>query len=140
MMRTFAFLAATLALATPAFAYPVTVYPVTVMLGPWQYGMVVTQTGPQDFYVNYKANRKPTDYWCAAGYYATQYMHSGNLARVYRASYPPDRVGQGISFTLDPAGSVGVTGLSVFGGKHDGGMNANGAFGEFCIDLDPLDP
>ena len=31
-MRTFAFLATTLALATPAFAYPVTVYPVTVML------------------------------------------------------------------------------------------------------------
>ena len=126
-MFKFALVATTLALAFPAPA----------LANP--YRLTVTQTGPKDFTVTYKANAKPTDYWCAAGLYAARTLGLGDLARVYRMSPPHQHVGQGVSFTLDPARSVGTTGITTFGGKQDGGMYAGSAVAEFCYDWHIMD-
>ncbi|MBI1170625.1 hypothetical protein GC209_04425 [bacterium] len=121
-MRKFALTAALLVLANPALALPNA------------FGMTVTQTGPKDFTVNYKANARPADYWCTAGRFAEQTLHLSDLTRIYRATLPPQHVGQGVDFSLDPARSVGTTGFTTFGSKQDGGMEVGSAIAEFCFD------
>ncbi len=118
-MRPFLLLAAILT-ATPALAY----------LSPA--GLTVTQTSAADFTVNYDSKAKLSDYWCAAGLYATQLLHLPDTTRVYRRSPPPRGAGQGISFTLDPNRSAGVTGITTFGGPQDGSMAAGGNAAGLC--------
>ncbi len=113
-------LLAALTLATPALAF----------LSPA--GLTVTQTSPTDFTVNYNSKARLSDYWCAAGLYATQTLHLPDNTRVYRLSPPPRGAGQGISFTLDAARSAGVTGITTFGGPQDGSMSAGGNAAGLC--------
>ncbi|MES2666532.1 MAG: hypothetical protein V4712_10560 [Pseudomonadota bacterium] len=120
-MRPFLILA--LLTATPALAY----------LSPA--GLTVTRTSASDFTVNYSANARLSDYWCAAGLYATQALDLPDSTRVYRLSPPPRGAGQGISFTLDAARSAGVTGITTFGGPQDGSMSAGGGASGLCYSV-----
>ena len=92
----------------------------------------VTQTSPTDFTVGYKGGASIYNYWCAAGRFVTATLRLPEGTRVYRQSPSPRQSGQGISFTLDPAKSVGDTGVSTFGGPQDGSFTASGAQQDFC--------
>jgi hypothetical protein len=95
-------------------------------------GFTVTQTGPQEFTVDYDVVQNETAYWCAAGDYAVRALELPRKTRLYRASPPPRRAGQGITFTLDPAAAASESGLSVFGGNGDGSVSIGHARGSFC--------
>lgn len=113
-----------IALATPAAAFD----PV--------FRLRVTQTSATDFTVEYDSQAKTTDYWCAAGNFATNTLRLSDRTRVYRASPDPRQQGKGISFSLDPARSIGQTGLTTFGGPQDGSFSAGGAYAQFCFQYD----
>lgn len=66
------------------------------------------------------------DFWCAAGDYAIRSLHLGPTTRIYRASPPPRRLGEGMRFTLDPAQGTPHTGLAILGAQ-DGGITAGHA-------------
>lgn len=95
----------------------------------------VTSDGGTDFTVNYRLGARITDYWCAAGRYALRELGQPRKTRVYRLSPPPQRKGEGIRFTLDPARSSGSTGLSIFGGAQDGSISAGVASASNCYDV-----
>jgi hypothetical protein len=96
----------------------------------------VTSNGGTDFTVEYRSTARLTDYWCAAGRHVTLALGLPGRTRVFRQSPPPRKIGQGISFTLDPDRSAGVTGLSTYGGPQDGSMSASGAAAQFCFSFD----
>jgi hypothetical protein len=114
----------TLAIATPALAF---------VSDP---RLRVSQTSNSDFTVEFKWNASLTDYWCAAGYHVTSTLGMPDRTRVYRLSPPPRSAGEGISFTLDPDRSAGVTGLTTFGGPQDGSMSARVAVAQYCYNFD----
>ena len=122
-MRILILLAAMIA-AVPALALP--------ML----HQMQVTSEDGGDFTVQYHAQARLTDYWCAAGLYARRDHGLSDRARIYRQSPPPRGAGQGIRFTLDAAHSAGTTGITTFGGRQDGSMSVAVAVNSFCYDLD----
>jgi hypothetical protein len=96
-------------------------------------GFTVTQTGPQDFVVNYRVTRNETSYWCAAGEFVTRDLGLPAKTRIYRASPPPRGAGEGIAFTLDSAAAAPEGGLSNFSaGGGDGSVSAGHARGSFC--------
>lgn len=121
-MRILTLLAA-LALATPAAAFDT------------PFRMRVQQTSATDFTVLYNSQAEITDYWCAAGNFVTNTLGLSDRTRVFRASSHPPKAGQGISFSLDPARSVGKTGLTTFGGPQDGSFSAGGAYAQFCFEF-----
>lgn len=123
-MRNFAFLASFSSLialaATPAAAFQAV------------NGFTVTQTGPQEFTVDYDVVQNETAYWCAAGDYAVRALNLPRKTRLYRASPPPRRAGQGITFTLDPAAAASESGLSILSRDGDGSVSIGHARGSFC--------
>lgn len=78
-------------------------------------GMDVTDLGGGLFRVEYEVRINETDYWCAAADYAQRVLGADSRTRLYRASPPPRKRGQGITFTLDASQSGGRTGISTFG-------------------------
>jgi hypothetical protein len=116
-----AVVASLVALAGPAAAFRAT------------NGFTVTQTGPQDFIVNYRLTRNENSYWCAAGEFVTRDLGLPAKTRIYRASPPPRRPGEGIAFTLDAAAAAPEGGISNFSaGGGDGSVSAGHARGSFC--------
>jgi hypothetical protein len=55
------------------------------------------------------------DFWCNAADYATRKLGAKSATRIYRISEPPRRAGQGVRFSLDPAGKASRTGLNSVG-------------------------
>ncbi len=92
----------------------------------------VTQTGPQEITVEYQLVQNETAYWCAAGDFAIRELGLPRKTRLYRASPPPRRAGQGITFTLDPAAAASESGLSTFSKGSDGSVSLGHARGSFC--------
>jgi hypothetical protein len=125
-MRAFAVFAVLASLATPAAAFRAT------------NGLTVESTGPKDFTVNYRANRAVVDYWCAAGDYLIRDLGLSPKTRLYRASPKPGPVGQGIAFTLDPAGAAPGAGLSTFNSRDDESVSAGHARAALCQTYKPL--
>lgn len=105
-------------LATPAAAYRA------------QNGLIVTPQGADSFVVPYKGFASPTDFWCAAGDYASNKLRLPLNEMLYRASEPPRRSGEGILFSLRPEESARSTGLLILGAKR-GGITI-GAARAFC--------
>lgn len=101
-------------------------------------GMAVTDLGNGLFRVEYGARADDTDYWCAAGDYALRVLGAPTRARLYRASAPPRKRGQGITFTLDPAQSSGPTGITNLGGPKDS-LGVGHVTGSFCRPFRPFD-
>ena len=66
------------------------------------------------------------DFWCAAGDYAARKLGARSSTRIYRMSEPPRRSGQGVRFSLDPAGKASRTGLNVVG-NDDGSLSVASA-------------
>ncbi len=95
-------------------------------------GFTVTQTGPQEFTVDYEVVQNETAYWCAAGDFAVRALDLPRKTRLYRTSPVPRRAGQGITFTLDPAAAASESGLSNFSGNGDGSVSIGHARGSFC--------
>jgi hypothetical protein len=82
---------------------------------------------PATFTVGYRGNANgDIDFWCAAGAYANSRLNAAATARIYRISPPPRRAGQGITFSMSPAGAAGSTGLATIGGS-DGSMTVAAA-------------
>lgn len=119
-MRALILAALAFSLAAPASAYTI------------DRRLTVTPGQGTDFTVNYRLGAELADYWCAAGRYARAALGAEGRARVYRMSPPPQRRGQSISFTLDPAKSAGDTGFTILGGKQDGGFSVNVAVAQNC--------
>ena len=125
-MRPVAIFVALATLATPAAAFDAV------------NGFSVSSTGPQDFAVDYKGILNETAYWCAAGDFVIRDLGLSRKTRIYRASPPPRRAGQGIVFTLDPAAAAAESGLSTFGKDADGSVSAGHARGSFCSIFEDL--
>jgi hypothetical protein len=123
-MRNLAFtatLAALAALASPAAAFRAS------------NGFDVTPTGPKEFVVEYEVTRNENRYWCAAGDFVIRGLGLSNKTRIYRASPPPRRRGEGITFTLDPAAAAKGGGVSSFSNDgRDGSVSAGHARGSLC--------
>lgn len=100
-----------------------------------QNSLQVSPISSQDFAVEFRLGAKTTDYWCAAGDYVVR-QGLGDRTRVYRLSPEPQKRGQGISFTLDPARSTGKTGISSFSAVKEDGMTAGVATAKYCHDFD----
>jgi hypothetical protein len=128
-MRLPAFLA-TLAMAA-ALANPAAAFRATN-------GFDVTPTGPQEFTVEFRSVRNETAYWCAAGQYVTRELGLSSKTRIYRASPKPRGAGQGIAFTLDPAGAAPGAGLSTLSRDGDGSVSAGHARGSYCTFFEEL--
>ncbi len=95
--------------------------------------MVVTDLGKGLFRVEFETRINETDYWCAAGDFAERVLGAPIKARLFRASPPPRKRGQGITFTLDPALSGGATGISSFGrDASKDSITVGHATGSFC--------
>lgn len=122
-MRPFLILALA-ALAAPAQAFTA------------QNGMQVDASGPQAFTVRFPSPDAETQYLCAAGDFVMRGLGLPGVTRIYRASPPPRKQGQGIAFTLDEAQKVNM-GLftSLSAAKDDGGISAAVARGSYCTIL-----
>ncbi|MFC2968210.1 hypothetical protein [Acidimangrovimonas pyrenivorans] len=92
-------------------------------------GLSVTPTGPETFHVAFGGLIGTSDFWCAAGEYVTRRLGRPIQTMVYRASPPPRRAGEGISFTLNAADAQ-KTGLISLKGETRG--YAAGIAEEFC--------
>lgn len=101
-----------------------------------QNGMRVEATGPQAFTVRFPSPDAETQYLCAAGDFVIRGLGLPGATRIYRASPPPRKQGQGIAFTLDEAQKVKM-GLftSLSAAKDDGGISAAVARGSYCTVL-----
>jgi hypothetical protein len=109
-------LAAATLLALPAFAFT----------APNQ--LRVVAAGPDTFEVQFRATaRGDIDYWCAAGAYAKSQLRAGSTTPIYRISPPPRRAGQGVTFSMNPAGAASSTGLNTVGGSGGGSMSVAAA-------------
>jgi hypothetical protein len=111
-------LAAALLLAAPAHAF----------VAPNRLPVQPTGSDPTTFTVSYRGTANgDIDFWCAAGAYANSQLRASSTARIYRISPPPRRAGQGITFSMNPAGAAGSTGLATIGGSSDGSMTVAAA-------------
>lgn len=115
--------AASLGLASPAAAWLA------------QNGYVVQNRGNGTFEVRPKGGLSDANAWCAAGDFATRQLGAGN-AMVYRISPPPRPRGQGITFSMSPAGAASSTGLMTIGGAGGGAKSASSAQ-NLCNSLRP---
>lgn len=97
-------LAAALVCASPASAFLAT------------NGMRVEQRGPTDFVVPFSGQSAARAFWCAAAEFGARRLDLAPGARIYRASEPPRRSGEGIAFTLDPRRAAASTGTIKLGG------------------------
>ncbi len=100
-------------------------------------GLEARQIGSTEIEVPFRHVGIETAYWCAAGDYAVRVLKLPNATRIYRASPPPRKQGQGITFTLDPA-KAADPGLSIFG-KDKSSISLGHATGNFCS-LDDVYP
>jgi hypothetical protein len=120
MSRTLAvpLLAAAMLLAAPALAF----------VAPNRLPVQPAGSDPNTFTVGYRGNANgDIDFWCAAGAYANSQLNAASTARIYRISPPPRRAGQGITFSMNPAGAASSTGLATVGGRSDGSMTVASA-------------
>lgn len=121
MVRRTLFLAVALAAAAPASAFTA------------RNGMTVTPVEGQSFTVGFPSPDAETQYLCAAGDYVIRNLGLPASTRIYRASPPPRKQGQGITFTLDAAAGTEMALFTSFGsGKGDGGISAGVARGTYC--------
>lgn len=112
---------AVIALAQPSHAFTA------------QNGMTVTQIDATDFMVAYKSLPSETEYLCAAGDYVVRALGLPSKTRLFRASPPPRKQGQGIRFTTDPTRKVKMGLFTSFGTQpSDGGISAGAATGAYC--------
>jgi hypothetical protein len=112
-MLRFVLLAAALAAAAPAHAFTSS------------NRMQVEPTGPVTFSVRARANNySASDFWCAAGEYASRRLGARQNTRIYRLSEPPRRGGQPVVFSLDPTGRASRTGLVILG-EDDGSLSVS---------------
>ncbi len=95
----FAVLFVALALASPAFGFTA------------QNGLIVRSDGASDFTVPWRGKSGPQDFWCAAGDYAIRALHLAPTAMIYRASEPPRRAGEPMTFTLSADRAAASSGL-----------------------------
>lgn len=103
-----------------------------------QNGMEARQLNSTDIAVDFKNDRRDTQYWCAAGELAQQQMHLPVSTKMWRASPKPRKQGQGIVFTLDEAKKAEGAGLSQFGsGPRDGAMPIGHAVAIHCRPVIP---
>ena len=101
-----------------------------------QNGMHVEATGPQAFTVRFPSPDAETQYLCAAGDFVMRGLGLPGVTRIYRASPPPRKQGQGITFTLDEAQKVKMALFTSLGAKdNDGGISAAVARGSYCTIL-----
>ena len=106
-----------------AAAFILLAAPVPVLAGG---GLQVQPVSPTTFDVLYSNNANIHDFWCAAGSYAARKLGARSTTRVYRISEPPRRAGQGIRFSLDPAGAASRTELNIIG-EDDGSLSVGSA-------------
>ena len=112
------FLALAMLLAAPAQAF----------VAPNRLPVQPTGSDPTTFTVGYRGTANgDIDFWCAAGANANSRLSAASTARIYRISPPPRRAGQGITFSMSPAGAAGSTGLATIGGSGDGSMTVAAA-------------
>lgn len=84
-------------------------------------GISVSPTGEGTFHVPYVGLMGQADYWCSAGDYAQMALNASQQTRIYRASPVKQPSRQGITFSMNPADSVGKSGI--FGFNDDGSMS-----------------
>ena len=96
------FLLAAVLLASPASAFTA------------QNGLIVRPAGQADFTVGWRGMSDVSQFWCAAGDYGIRVLKLSPAVKIYRASEPPRRAGEGIRFTLDPAQAASSTGIAFF--------------------------
>lgn len=96
-------------------------------------GMDVRAIDARTFVVEFPSPEGETQYLCAAGDYVIRALGLSARTRIFRASPPPRKQGQGITFTLDETKKVDLGMLSSFGkGKTDGGISAGNARDNYC--------
>lgn len=99
-------------------------------------GMRVDPIDSQTFVVEFPSPEAETQYLCAAGDYVMRALGLPGSTRIYRASPPPRKQGQGITFTLDESRKVKMALFTSFGrDKGDGGISAVSARGTYCVIL-----
>lgn len=99
-------------------------------------GFRVNPIDANRFEVEFRAGFGESDYWCAAGEYASR-MRLPPAGRIWRISPPPRRQGQGVVFSFSPEGSAGRTGVMTLGGARDGSFNRTVAE-QFCDSITRL--
>ncbi|MGL4281442.1 MAG: hypothetical protein ACRCS0_13840 [Albidovulum sp.] len=96
-------------------------------------GMDVRAIDSQTFVVEFPSPYNEKQYLCAAGDYVIRALGMSARTRIFRASPPPRKQGQGITFTLDETKKVDLGLLSSFSkNKGDGGISAGVARDNFC--------
>jgi len=104
-----------------------------------QNGMVVSRIDATDFSVAFTSVSRETDYLCAAGDFVIGALGLPSKTRLFRASPPPRRQGQGIRFTTDPARKVKMGLFTSFSAEPgDGGISAGVATASFCDRILPF--
>ena len=112
---------------------PLLLLPMPVSAFTTQNGMTATQISPTEIAVAHDVRRDDTDYWCAAGDFASRALGLAGQTRIWRATPKPRGAGEGIIFTLDPAHKAEGAGLSQFGaGPRDGSLSVAMAVRSFC--------
>ena len=91
--------------------------PMTVSADITRSGFVVNPINASTFEVPWRGRSGPRDFWCAAGDYVRYELNMPGNTRIYRTSGLPRRAGEGVRFSLDPAGA-GRTGLALIGGGN----------------------
>lgn len=128
------------ALALSSLAACTTMTPREATQGPFLAinNMWVTPTGPGTFRVDTGPSPLdgPSDFWCAAGDYVSRALGQPATKEIYRTSKPPRHRGEGVTFSLDPAGAQpsGVARL----GNTSPGFTAGAATGSFCPMIRPV--
>lgn len=97
-----------------------------------QNGMTVSPVDAQSFVVHFPSPDAETQYLCAAGDFVIRGLGLPSSTRVFRASAPPRRQGQGITFTLDEGRKTAMGLFSSLGGQDDGGIGAGTARDTYC--------
>lgn len=121
MIRT-SILATAIALAQPAAAFMA------------ENRLVVAPTGPQGFEVPFRGVSSIPAFWCAAGDYVRRELGLGPATEIYRVSGPRGP-GQGVRFSLDPAGAR-ATGLLML---YNDDLGLSAAHARSLCDLETAD-
>lgn len=96
-------------------------------------GMRVQPVDLQSFIVEFPSPDAETQYLCAAGDYVIRGLGLSARTRIYRASPPPRKQGQGITFTLDASKKTTMALFTEFGkDKGDGSISAGSARDIYC--------
>jgi hypothetical protein len=115
-------------LAAPLLAATLLALPAYAFVAPNRLPVEPAGSDPATFTVSYRGTANgDLDFWCAAGSYAKSRLNAASTARIYRISPPPRRSGQGITFSMNPAGAASSTGLATVGGSSDGSMSVASA-------------